>query len=412
MKNDSVREELQSKITTRPESGRLIPAAEEAVAAATVSASTIPENMPAVRRSGTADLSSKNTSPTLADFRHLNPGLPEWRLKLQNSVRLRTGRGSADEATSPAPPALSISSPSLIRGSSALKPAPAGQPFEKEDLDPKILNALKRIEISRRTYLGSEKAREGIRVAKAASKRFPFDVVSRSDELPAQPVQGPPVTPNRPKLAAPLKIEKGKYDTNKLTPIPEAEYLEKVETVAASPAKPLKENWSTRIEIRENVNAEAAPIPAPESAVEAEPAIETIDDLAPMAMRFNAGLFDLIVGGFLAFILLSPYFALSEGWFSISGLLLFASVLTVVMFVYLTAATAFFGQTIGMRLFGLELLDYESNEVASLHQSAVNAAVYLLSVLLIGLGFLPALFNEENRAAHDLAAGTILVRTV
>ncbi|MGD9589849.1 MAG: RDD family protein [Pyrinomonadaceae bacterium] len=412
MRNDSVREELQSKVSARTESGRLIAEPAEAPAAA-VSAPPRPEAAPLPRRSSTADLSTKDTSPTLADFRHLNPELPEWRLKLQNSVRLRTGRGSGEEAVSGPAPALSISASPLTRGSNALKHAPVNDPFENEDVDPKILNALKRIEISRRKYLGSEKAREGIRVAKAASKRFPFDVVSRSDELPAKPVQGtPPIGASRPKLASPLKIEKGKYDTNKLKPIPEAEYLEKPRTAETQSAKPLKENWSTRIEIKEKEEPDVAAVPVPETVVEPEPAVETIDDLAPMAMRFNAGLFDLIVGGFLAFILLSPYFALSEGWFSVSGLLLFASVLTLVMFVYLTAATAFFGQTIGMRLFGLELLDYESNEAASLHQSAVNAAVYLPSLLLAGLGFIPAFFNEENRAAHDLAAGTILVRAI
>lgn len=418
MRNDSVREELQSKITFRTASGRLTSAEPESPALTAGNAAPPVEigKASVIRKQGTADLPSKDTNPTLADFRHMNSGLPEWRLQLQNSVRMRTGKATAGEGAVAAVPALSVSKPVVTRGANALKTATVPELFDEESADPKMVSALRRIEISRRTYLGSEKAREGIRVARAAMKRYPFDVVSRSDELPAKPVETPDaINPTRPKLASPLKIEKRKYDTNKLTPVPEAEYMAKAGSDEPTPAKPLKENWSSRIEIREKGTPtvdEGLPDLSVEAVPDVEPAVDTIDDLAPMSTRFNAGLFDLIVGGFLAFILLSPYFALTEGWFSVSGLLLFGSVLALVMFVYLTTATAFFGQTIGMRLFSLELLDYETNEMATLHQSAVNAAVYLPSLLLFGLGFVPSLLSEENRAAHDHVAGTILVRAV
>jgi uncharacterized RDD family membrane protein YckC len=35
--------------------------------------------------------------------------------------------------------------------------------------------------------------------------------------------------------------------------------------------------------------------------------------------------------------------------------------------------------------------------------------VFLLSLPLFGAGLLPMIFNEEQRGAHDLAAGTIIV---
>ena len=34
------------------------------------------------------------------------------------------------------------------------------------------------------------------------------------------------------------------------------------------------------------------------------------------------------------------------------------------------------------------------------------------SLPMLGLGFLPLLFNEERRAAHDLISGTVLVREI
>ena len=63
-----------------------------------------------------------------------------------------------------------------------------------------------------------------------------------------------------------------------------------------------------------------------------------------------------------------------------------------------------------MRLFSLEIIDVEENDYPTFHQAAVNSVVYLFSLALGGLGFLPALFNDERRAAHDLAAGTIVVK--
>jgi uncharacterized RDD family membrane protein YckC len=63
-----------------------------------------------------------------------------------------------------------------------------------------------------------------------------------------------------------------------------------------------------------------------------------------------------------------------------------------------------------MRLFSLELVDAIENEYPTLRQAAVNSAIFLLSLGVLGAGFLTAFFNEERRALHDLLSGTILVR--
>jgi len=62
-----------------------------------------------------------------------------------------------------------------------------------------------------------------------------------------------------------------------------------------------------------------------------------------------------------------------------------------------------------MRMFGLELVDAEENDYPTFHQAAVHSAVFLLSLPFLGVGFVPMMFNEERRPAHDLAAGTIIV---
>src|SRR5207244_8203495 len=120
--------------------------------------------------------------------------------------------------------------------------------------------------------------------------------------------------------------------------------------------------------------------------------------------------FDLIIGGFAGMLLLSPLACTNENWFSARGLLTFAATLSIVQFLYMTTCLGFFGKTLGMRLFSLELVDAVENEYPTLRQAAVSSAVFLISLAFSGAGFLTVFFNEEKRALHDLMSGTILVR--
>ena len=129
-----------------------------------------------------------------------------------------------------------------------------------------------------------------------------------------------------------------------------------------------------------------------------------------MSMRFGAGLFDFIIGGFATMMLLSPLAFTSANWFTATSFLTFAATCSVVMFVYMTACLGFFGKTMGMRLFQLELVDAVENEYPTLRQASISSSVFIISLAFAGAGFLTIFFNEENRALHDLLSGTILVR--
>ena len=413
MMNDSIREELHSTVSPAPE-----PVKFESRKIPVVRNDPAPLLVPAVKRSAvrinTADLAIKKTSPTLAEFRTQSAMLPDWRLQLQNSVRQRTGRGRPNDS-----PVDAVATPTKMHtsGANALKAEYIEEPAPPEPMNLTVANALKRIEESRRAFLPEENKTTGTNAAAktAAGKNFPFNVVSRSDELAPRPIASKndvPSTIARPKLVSSLRIEKKGLDTNKLVPIPEAAKMassfETMDDVVEKPKQPLKENWSKRIEINET--KPETEMAEPEIPVVEEVETDEIDDLAPIAMRFNAGLFDLIIGGFATLILLSPLLFANEGWISISGIFTFAAVLSIVMFLYLTASIYYFGRTFGMKLFSLELVDVEQSEYPTLHQAAVNSSVYLLSLAFGGLGFLPMFFNEEKRAAHDLVSGTILIR--
>lgn len=76
--------------------------------------------------------------------------------------------------------------------------------------------------------------------------------------------------------------------------------------------------------------------------------------------------------------------------------------------VYQTLAHALAGATLGKWLFGLRLVGPDGAR-PSVGRSAARAALSAASVLVLGLGLLPALFTRSGRALHDISSGTRVV---
>ncbi|HQU93128.1 MAG TPA: RDD family protein, partial [Pyrinomonadaceae bacterium] len=258
-------------------------------------------------------------------------------------------------------------------------------------------------------------AAEPARAAPAApAKNYPFNVVEGS-RTPAAvaATAAKPATVNtipKPRLVSKTNVTPRKgLDTNKLPAIAEVAPA----PVAVAPAHvemleaPVQEFEPIKIEIHHDEIETVVPdlVVEPEAEI-----VEEIDDLAPLSARFTAGLFDVIIAGFATAILMSPLLVRGGEWLSISGVAAIAGVFGIVMFTYLTVGIGLRGRTLGMKLFSLEVIDIEANEYPSFHQSAVRAAMQLIGLPLLGIGFVPAFFNDERRAAHDLVSGTILVR--
>lgn len=408
MMNDSVREELQTKITSGPLAK---PVGRPQMPVAYRPA---PQPPPMIvqpqmqKRQETAGLNSSKTSPTLVEFQNKNSSLPDWRLQLQNAVQQRKGGQSAVATTDE----RSFST----NGGAALKAeiVPPGEPeITRGFSDPRVANAIKRIDQSRQTFLEPPAATAKAPAAKPLPNRsFPFDVVQSNGRTAAAPAPirtAPPAV--KPKLVVPAPTTE-KRDTNKLPPLPlQPERIERVIPIEEAP-------------VEKNINSGALP---PEFAeikririkAENSEAIDQenvdiyddeIEDLAPFSMRFGAGLFDLIIAAFASMLLLSPFAFRGAEWSTLSGGLVFAATLAIVSFLYMTACVGFVGKTLGMRLFSLELVDAVENEYPTLHQAAINTSVFLVLLPFLGAGFATTFFNEENRALHDLLSGTILVR--
>ena len=430
MMYDTVREELQTKITpgvprlkmtiekVDPEPERVVarqehrpqeargPKAAEAVARPEIQPPAPKAPPPVVKRTQTAGLAAPKTSPTLVEFQNKNASLPEWRLQLQNAVQQRKGggqhvaAGEAGQGPSQFP----------VNGGAALKaePAPRPEPVVAAAIaDPRVANAMRRIAESRSTFLESDKKPQK---RPAVAKPYRFGVVSTSGSAAgAAPAPVRTEIPAKPTLIkeAPIVL---KRDTNKLPRI------DKVEPLPAAEPQPSGEDTEVKtlpraetVEVKRiHINAEP---------VEEESIVETVDtyaddieDLAPFSMRFSAGLFDLIISAFVAGLILSPLAFTGAEWFSSAGLVTYAAVWAIASFAYMTLCLGFYGKTMGMRLFSLELVDAVENEYPTLRQAGINSSVFLVSLVFGGLGFLTTLFNEERRALHDLMSGTIVVR--
>ncbi len=412
MMYDTVREELQTKIThgAAPAMNvRVQPVPEvRPVQQARIAPPPVRSAPPSVRRTETAALASSKTSPTLVEFQNKNAALPDWRIQLQNAVQQRKG------AHTPASEVVAQASSHFpTSGGRALK-AETVQRIEPEAVaeisDPRVANAMRRITESRNNFLDADAAPKRSAAAKPAPARpYRFGVITAnaaSASAPAPASVRPDALP-KPKLVNPAPPP-SKRDTNKLPPI---ERISVPKSVEAELDPDVIEDTIVPTEFAEIKRIQIIAEPTEIDEIEtSELSSDDIEDLAPLSMRFSAGLFDLIIGAFAAGLLLSPIAFTSGEWFTGAGLITFAGTWAIVSFFYMTLCLGFFGKTMGMRLFSLELVDAVENEYPTLHQAAVNSSVFILSLIFGGAGFLTTLFNEEKRALHDLLSGTILVR--
>lgn len=372
-------------------------------------------------KSVTTEIGSKLTSPTLVEFQTKSAALPEWRLQLQNAVRQRKEQNQVPENED----FSAAASPTIVHrtnGSTALKAEvlEAVEPVLHENET--VQKALRRIEQSRKKFYVEEKP-QIIPAETTPKKDFPFHIASKNDDVITTKTETKsssnfsPIA--KPKLVSSLRNGKPDFDTNKLPPLPQAvkmstsfekrpvETPEKIETAVAEPAVIDKSEEKAKTELPE-IKISHPTDESAEELIEAETG--EIEDCAPFAMRFNAGVFDILIGSFASLILLAPFILLGGNWFTLAGFFAFLATSAIVMFVYMTTAVGLFGKTFGMKMFSLEIIDIEENDYPSFHQAAVSSSVYLLSLALGGSGFLTVPFTADRRAVHDLVSGTIVVR--
>ncbi len=373
----------------------------------------------------TTEIKSKATSPTLVEFQNQNAQLPEWRLQLKNAVLKRRGennpvfdRDTQASQTITIAPQQNYSSSSVSNG---VKPEIIEDRQPDNFDNAQLVKALKRIERSRnKFYITAEEKVEFVEEAveikeEQPVKDYPFTIASRNDNPTLEKneeLKSSVNFPPKPKLVPKPKPQKiyhtgDLFDTSELDPnfisAKISSSFEKNQVVATDKTQTaLKKSVETTEKIEMHMEVEEQKLSAP----------TVFDDAAPFSLRFNAGLFDVIIGSFSSMILLSPFILLGGSWFSIAGFFAFMATCAIVMFIYMTTTIGMFGKTFGMHLFSLEMIDYFDDEYPTFHQSAVSSSIFLLSLAVGGLGFVTSLFDEDRRAVHDLVSGTVVVKEI
>lgn len=130
---------------------------------------------------------------------------------------------------------------------------------------------------------------------------------------------------------------------------------------------------------------------------------------APAFPRLLAAIVDLVIVGLLCAPVGAAMELANAHWQDYRVSLLGAGVFSVVSFLYLTISTAMTGRTLGMRLLSLRIVDARTGLIPTGKQSAGRALIHLVSLLMLGIGALYALFDSERQTAHDRLTHTVVV---
>jgi uncharacterized RDD family membrane protein YckC len=155
------------------------------------------------------------------------------------------------------------------------------------------------------------------------------------------------------------------------------------------------------------------PTREPGARTQTTPAPAVTPDVAGMTRRLVAALADgSLLGGICAAVL---YITLQVCGLRANQLALLpvpplAAFFLLMVGGYFVLMTAAGGQTIGKMAAGIRVVPMDSSDRVSLGHSTMRAAGYLLSVLPVGLGLVPALVHADRRALHDRLADTRVVK--
>ena len=144
------------------------------------------------------------------------------------------------------------------------------------------------------------------------------------------------------------------------------------------------------------------------------PTAVTVDDcskrLAPIHLRIFSAVLDLFVVCLLSWVPLALSGLTTLAWHDVRALAMAITTSIVVAFLYSMISTALTGQTLGMKLFSLRVVDARTRMLPTGSQSAGRAVGYLLSVALTGLPLMFTLIDRDKRAPHDRFTRTEVVR--
>lgn len=93
-------------------------------------------------------------------------------------------------------------------------------------------------------------------------------------------------------------------------------------------------------------------------------------------------------------------------------IVMFGIVYLIAMLFVVVAPIGSRGQSIGMRVMGIQVIDANGLQAIGFGRSLIRAAVAMFFSGIFSLGFIWAIFDRRNQTWHDKAANSIVVRKV
>lgn len=333
-----------------------------------------------------------NTRPSrsLIEFPGVKHSMPQWRKELGERVRevqeRRLRESAAENLASETQPGNDVAKAPLLE----LLPQ-----AEAEPLNPIVVAALRRIERAHTSaQAGGNYANYQGAAAVAYAEQPEFIPVSLNDEAPSSA----PDLEMEHLNAAPERV-------HSLAVVPDPVPDPEPDPVEMEPAR-------VSAKPKRLINGDAND-PAL-NYLDTIPTIATVDDttkrIAPVYLRFLSSLVDLVVIGLVTWIPLAVSGLTDLAFKDNRALALAVATLIVVAFLYSTIATALTGQTLGMKLFSLRVIDARTRMLPTGSQSAGRAVVYILSMATSGIPLMYTLIDRDKRSAHDRFTRTEVVR--
>jgi uncharacterized RDD family membrane protein YckC len=121
-------------------------------------------------------------------------------------------------------------------------------------------------------------------------------------------------------------------------------------------------------------------------------------------------LYDSMLLVSIYFLLTMALLPITKGQAIASGNIFYAIYLLLIAYVYFGWQWTHGGQTLGMRTWKVKLISDSRNSI-DWKKATIRFGLSILSWLLLGGGFLWALFNKDYKTLHDQFSATRLIRT-
>jgi uncharacterized RDD family membrane protein YckC len=138
--------------------------------------------------------------------------------------------------------------------------------------------------------------------------------------------------------------------------------------------------------------------------------VDNVTNNAPVFRRLLACFVDLVILTLLNTPMIAAANSYSGDWRNLQVIGTVVGVALAIGFLYSTISVALTGRTLGMRLFGIRVVDTRTGLIPTGKQSAGRALLYLVSLLSAGILFALALVDSERQATHDRVTRTVVVR--